>query len=156
MTTIAFDGKTLASDSQATSGGMVVSTREQKLFIGGDWLINGQKVLAFGLAGDCGVEHELFNVLSCDLDFMSEFSAHISFSALAVTGNDESYFLWKDKDSTRVVISRNYGHAAIGSGSTIAITAMHLGKTAAEAVKVATELDTLSGGSVNKVYFGWD
>lgn len=40
------------------------------------------------------------------------------------------------------------GFAAIGSGGRYAITAMHLGKSAEQAVTIATELDIYSGGTV--------
>lgn len=41
--------------------------------------------------------------------------------------------------------------AAIGSGAKFAATAMHLGKTAKQAVEVATELDIYSGGIVKEM-----
>jgi len=40
---------------------------------------------------------------------------------------------------------------AIGSGSPYANTAMHLGKTAKQAVEIATELDMYSGGAVKEM-----
>lgn len=43
------------------------------------------------------------------------------------------------------------GYGAIGSGSDFAITAMHLGKTAKQAVEIATELDLYTGGNVKEM-----
>jgi len=148
MTTIAFDGKTIASDSQSSMDGIVVSRQEQKVFTGEDWTVNGRHVIAAGMSGDCGVEEEVFNVMSVGLDFMSDFSPQIEFYALLVVGENESYFVMKPRESTRASVMLQRGMFAIGSGDVIAITAMHLGKTAAEAVQIAIELDTRSGGDV--------
>ena len=41
--------------------------------------------------------------------------------------------------------------ASIGSGAPYAITAMHLGKSAKQAVEIATELDMFSGGTVKEM-----
>lgn len=151
MTTIAFDGKTLAADTQSNMGSIVVSNREQKIFSQDGWTVNGRKVLAAGTAGDCGIEEELFNVMTVGLDFMSDFSPQIEFHALLVVGEDESYFVMKDREATRAMIMLQRGKFAIGSGDVVAITAMHLGKTAEEAVQVAIELDTRTGGVVETV-----
>lgn len=43
------------------------------------------------------------------------------------------------------------GFAAIGSGARFAITAMHLGKSAKQAVEIATELDLYTGGNVKEM-----
>lgn len=40
---------------------------------------------------------------------------------------------------------------AIGSGDKFAITAMHLGKSAKQAVEIATELDLFTGGNVKEM-----
>lgn len=48
-------------------------------------------------------------------------------------------------------VSPSGGFAAIGSGGGYAVTAMHLGKTAKQAVEVATELDIYSGGIVKEM-----
>lgn len=151
MTTIAFDGNTLASDSQSSAGNLVISMREKKIFTGDGWSVNGKPVIAVACAGDCGIEEELFNVMTVGLDFMTDFSPHIDFTALLVTGKDESYVIWKEKDSTRAPIMFQRGPIAIGSGDVIATTAMHLGKTAVEAVQVAIELDKSTGGTVDSV-----
>lgn len=42
-------------------------------------------------------------------------------------------------------------HAAIGSGQDFAIAAMHLGKTAADAARVAADLDLYCSGSIDTI-----
>lgn len=48
-------------------------------------------------------------------------------------------------------VSTRGDYASIGSGSDFANTAMHLGKTAKQAVEVATELDLYTGGNVKEM-----
>ena len=48
-------------------------------------------------------------------------------------------------------VSTRGEYAAIGSGSDFATTAMHLGRTAKQAVEVATELDLYTGGNVKEM-----
>lgn len=43
------------------------------------------------------------------------------------------------------------GYGAIGSGAPFATTAMHLGKSAKQAVEIATELDLYTGGNVKEM-----
>ncbi len=43
------------------------------------------------------------------------------------------------------------GYGAIGSGAQFASTAMHLGKSAKQAVEIATELDLFTGGNVREM-----
>lgn len=48
-------------------------------------------------------------------------------------------------------VSMHLEHASIGSGSMFATTAMHLGKSAKQAVEIATELDLYTGGNVKEM-----
>lgn len=43
------------------------------------------------------------------------------------------------------------GYAAIGSGSSFATTAMHLGKSPKQAVEIAAQLDLFTGGTIREV-----
>ncbi|CAM7596889.1 peptidase HslV family [Escherichia coli] len=151
MTTIAWDGKTLASDTQATSGDVVCSYTEQKIYTPPEsgWEVCGSKVVALGCSGDCGAEMELQELLKNNLTYASEFLPTFSFTALAITGAGRAYIISKEKGETRASISLQVEPYAIGSGGLIARTAMHCGKNAREAVQVAIDLDCHSGGSVD-------
>ncbi|WP_145534856.1 hypothetical protein [Yersinia alsatica] len=62
MTTIAWDGHTLAADGQSTLNDLICSMKEQKIYYpsnGVEWRVNGEIVLAIAAAGDCGSEFEL-------------------------------------------------------------------------------------------------
>ncbi|EKE3573618.1 hypothetical protein ABUO89_000552 [Escherichia coli] len=151
MTTIAWDGKTLASDTQATSGDVVCSYTEQKIYTPPEsgWEVCGSKVVALGCSGDCGAEMELQELLKNNLTYASEFLPTFSFTALAIIGAGRAYIISKEKGETRASISPQVEPYAIGSGGLIARTAMHCGKNAREAVQVAIDLDCYSGGSVD-------
>ena len=156
MTTVAWDGKTLASDTQASTGSVVCSLSEQKIYTPPEsgWEIYGSKVLAFGFSGDCGAEMELQDLLKHNLTYASEFLPILSFTALAIIGAGRAYIITKEKGETRASISLQVGPYAIGSGDLIARTAMHCGKNAREAVQVAIDLDCYSGGSVDSFTAG--
>ncbi|EOP0659484.1 hypothetical protein RIK33_000135 [Escherichia coli] len=151
MTTIAWDGKTLASDPQASSGDVVCSYTEQKIYTPPEsgWEVCGSKVVALGCSGDCGAEMELQEMLKNNLTYASEFLPTFSFTALAIIGAGRAYIISKEKGETRSSISLQVEPYAIGSGGLIARTAMHCGKNAREAVQVAIDLDCYSGGSVD-------
>ncbi|ECI3925491.1 hypothetical protein AMA33_12540 [Salmonella enterica subsp. enterica serovar Brandenburg] len=151
MTTIAWDGKTLASDTQATSGDVVCSYTEQKIYTPPEsgWEVCGSKVVALGCSGDCGAEMELQELLKNNLTYASEFLPTFSFTALAIICAGRAYIISKEKGETRASISPQVEPYAIGSGGLIARTAMHCGKNAREAVQVAIDLDCYSGGSVD-------
>ncbi|EDI0753432.1 TPA: hypothetical protein G9F10_003080 [Salmonella enterica] len=151
MTTIAWDGKTLASDTQASSGDVVCSYTEQKIYTPPEsgWEVCGSKVIALGCSGDCGAEMELQELLKNNLTYASEFLPTFSFTALAIIGAGRAYIISKEKGETRASISLQVEPYAIGSGGLIARTAMHCGKNAREAVQVAIDLDCYSGGSVD-------
>lgn len=151
MTTIAWDGKTLAADSLATSSGMVVSTNEQKIFVpqGEDWSVNGHPVAAFATAGDCGCEFEIAELLKEGITYSTKYSPAFDFACIIITEDNECVLLYKDAGSEFAKISRQDGFYAIGSGYAIATTAMHLGKSAIEAVNAAIQIDTTSGGNIS-------
>ena len=144
MTTVAWDGKTLASDTQASSGDVVCSTSEQKIYTPPE----------LGCSGDCGAEMELQDLLAHNLTYATEFLPTFSFTALAVVGAGRTYIIAKEKGETRASISLQVEPYAIGSGGLIARTAMHCGKNAREAVQVAIDLDCYSGGSVDSFTAG--
>lgn len=158
MTTIAWDGRTLAADSQSQSGDVICSVREPKLFKpkpGEEWTIYGEKVVAIGTSGDCGAEMEIMDVLrDGGLSYKSQFLPTFQFTALLIISAGRAYIASKDKGETAALISLQLDPYAIGSGGLIARTAMHLRHNAIEAVQTAIELDLCSGGRVDSITFG--
>lgn len=150
MTTIAWDGCTLAADSQATNSDAVSSLSEQKIFTpsNAEWLINGERIIAIGITGDCGTEEQLFSLLPGNLTYKTEFTTEVDFSAIAITGTGRAWVIAKDEGKTHASIWLRKESLAIGSGHMIAKAAMKCGKNAIEAVRIAIEMDVYSGGMV--------
>lgn len=150
MTTIAWDGSTLASDSQSTSNDAICTLNEQKIFTPSEkpWSVNGEAVLAVGTAGDCGIELQLFEMMESDLTHKSQFTTEPSFTALAVTGKGRLWIICKNSGDAHASVSLQLDSYATGSGGMIARAAMVCGKDAIGAVEVATTMDVFSGGKV--------
>lgn len=134
MTTVAFDGYTLAADSLVTSqntrvgqmdklwrwkhGWFSVSGRLEHYRIIRDFLNNGKKSKCLGK----------FSCLAWNED------EQVMYEAV----NDFAFYPAPCPD-------------AIGSGEQIALTALHMGKTAKQAIELAIKLDTSTGGPAKKV-----
>lgn len=139
MTTVAWDGKTLAADKLATSSGMRITVT--KLF-----RARGCLVAAAG-----------------DLDRINESVAWFAAGAdpknmppYARDNNDYVGMLVIEKDGSILKYERSAvpfkiesPFMAIGSGRDYAMAAMHLGKSASEAVAVAIALDCNSGNGID-------
>lgn len=136
MTTIAWDGKTIAADSRGTRGGEIVQGSVTKLIP-----LPDDGVFAF-----CGSIAEAWEVLESILeDTKTPRAANLT--ALKITPKGHVYVYeghgaWF-KDSGRI--------GAWGSGGEYALGAMMVGATAVEAVKAACKLDSGSGGPVRSI-----
>lgn len=65
---------------------------------------------------------------------------------------DEKHRVWV-ADGRRIYTRINHPYWAIGSGADYALAAMHCGRTAAQAVRLASKLDINSGIGVDCVRF---
>lgn len=136
MTTIAWDGVSLCSDSLLTSD-RIRSGFAKKIFR----LVDGGRV---GVAGQ-------FSAASVVVDWLK--------SGRAEKPNDDLDFaaIWIQADGSVWCIESDFnpypmsGACAIGSGSDIALAALTLGKTAREAVELAIKLDCMSGGDIDEL-----
>jgi len=133
MTTIAYKDGVIACDSRITSGSLIVDDNEIKMVKKGD--------VVFFLAGSTS-------------DYLAFIDAYISGASVD-----------KDSDCAALVIDKGMVYFvsdeegklfkcpakqpySIGSGSKHAITAMDMGATASEAVKIAMKRDASTGGKV--------
>ena len=135
MTTIAWDGISLCSDSLMTCAGVRVGTMKKihKLH-GGLVAVAGQvsaaQVVLRWLEAGCPDKPE------DDIDFTA---------------------LWIKRDGTVWCIESDFnpypmsGPCTIGSGGDIALAALTLGKTAREAVELGIKLDCISGGEIQEL-----
>lgn len=141
MTTIAWDGETLAADRQSTWGGTPVRTR--KVFkvrhpIHGTWLF-----------GCSGAAHD------CDafVRWARGLGAEVALGDMRILAIHESGSVWTADGALKWSLMR-VKRWAIGSGGDYALGAMVAGCDAREAVQIAMELDVHTGIGVDCVRFG--
>jgi ATP-dependent protease HslVU (ClpYQ) peptidase subunit len=138
-TTIAYDGKTMASDSQVTVGCCHKEFKSDKIKFVAGCVIGGA-----GLVDDIDVFVAWFEAVSkgkkVDKPTLRRFSA------IVVRPDGKAYLYVEDCVPIRI------GHPfAIGSGSRAAVSAMRCGVTARKAVEVACETDLYSSGPIIEV-----
>ena len=135
MTTIAFDGTVLATDSQVNSEGMVFGNKTKILVIN-----DGSRIA-------CASNMDMAYILQSWMNGGEKPTPDTieSYDCIQVMPNGEAF-----------EISGKYLHRvpaclpwAGGSGQTVALVAMRLGKNAIEAVALGIEFDNLSGGPIN-------
>lgn len=158
MTTIAWDGRTLAADGQITLNDMITDTRTQKIFrqsqyyVDDTWHVEGHNIMAFGYSGTYGADRHILELLRTDLTSHSELPEMFSLSCLLV-GQDGQLWAMNTAEGKRDIQVMKVGEPfkakyAIGSGQPYALAAMKSGASAVGAVDIAITLDIFSGGDV--------
>ena len=136
MTTIAYDGVSLCSDSLMTCSGVRVGTMDKIFRLPDGGLL--------GVAGHASAMAVISRWLESGCPDKPE--DDIDFTAL-----------WIKKDGTVWCIESDFnpypmsGPCTIGSGGDIALAALTLGKTAREAVELGIQLDCISGGEIQEL-----
>lgn len=145
MTTIAWDGKTLAGDRQSTFDGTPARTRKVFRFSRPD---RGDVVLC-GCAGDTG-DCQVYIRWAKDKDAIKK--GPPAFKSLVVLSIDSKRRIWCATENMHWYrIGAKFW--AIGSGAEYALGAMAAGKSARDAVRIASKLDTSTGFGVDVVSF---
>ena len=148
MTTIAWDGETLAADTRTCINNIVATEDRTKLFKTSfdKWTIQGKEIIFFGVAGLTGSEFAIQDLLKVGINPDTEWAPHLDFTAICVTKFGSIFIINKDENTSHPQVVFQKEPYAIGSGGVIARTAMLCGKTSAEAVGIAKMLDVYSGG----------
>ena len=143
MTVIAFDGKTLASDSRSSCGSHIVSDRYQKIYTLPSIAYINDILLAIGVAGALADVDKVLYYLGG-----SEFPSNdVEYDVHAIiVGRAYTYML--EPDSGYLLRYNKKDRLAVGSGGLFANSAMLLGLGAKAAVKHAIKLDAGCGGRV--------
>ena len=136
MTTIAWDGKTLAVDSLATCNEIISSYNEEKLFL------NVGVYSAVAIAGNFAEMLELVEWLKTKDGEMPKANG----TAMCVKP-DGCCFSYHPKDGCSRP-DREDNLAASGTGWEIAIGALEAGCDAVRAVEIAIKRDPFSGGKI--------
>lgn len=133
MTTIAYRDGVLAADTLSSSSGTVAGYqtkiyRERGLLLGGAGSVAAferfRDWIRSGMAGDCPLQKDIGNMF--------------------VITPDGRCTMWCDDGPFRITAD----FWALGSGELLALGAMEVGASAAEAVRAAIKHDTRSGGDV--------
>lgn len=156
MTTIAYDGKTLAADSQTTQDGICLSNSAMKIFARGpedDWSIEGKRVAAFGIAGNLHAANDLRRVMSSFAGHHAgdPFEAGVTFAFIAIAEDRTVFVGGKYSDDDRSWVIEAQSPVAVGSGGDFALGAMAAGVSAEEAVKIASKFDVNTNDSVTSI-----
>jgi hypothetical protein len=145
MTTIAFDGKTIAADTLHQDDFGLIDNAS-KLYAGVDFV-----------AGGAGMQHQIIkwwrNVKLMTFDELIEYG----FPGYERRENDPAILLvklgtskpFKHTGGFFVPVDREFH--AVGSGRDFALAAMFLGKDAAAAVRVAKIFDAGTGGEIESM-----
>lgn len=142
MTTIAFDGKTLAADRRALNSGLVRTTTKIKRF---------GNLLA-GASGD----------LSATIEALEWVRTGRSPEDWPAIQRGEDYAALLVIDAGRILLYEKSPHPAefndsifaIGSGRDFALAAMYLWKSAREAIEIASVFDCGTGNGVDVLEVG--
>lgn len=144
MTTIAWDGKTLAADRQTSYGTTPMpSTKIEKI----KW--KGKEAL-IGSAGRCEDCDNVIDWIKTGKNKPEIDDDNRDFSIIVVTKDDGVLY------AAQSLYFHKVGHNqwAIGSGGDYALGAMKFGATAAQAIEIASQLDTQTGLGVDTLTFG--
>ena len=142
MTTLAFDGKTLASDSQVSCGGMITSTSEQKIYILKD--------------GRCFAGCGTVKFVTIVLKWLNDGQPDPAPTWDEKDGDFEGLIVNADGTNPCEIYSGGvFSPVEVpwvgGSGCRFALAAMRLGYTARQAVECAKGLDAYTGGPVQTI-----
>lgn len=140
MTTVATDGVTIAADGRTTAGNEIVNDSTRKIHR----LPDGSVVAE---AGTCTASITAIEELSdAMLEGRPPKFAKGEYTLLRLRADGKAVIYWGEL--TPVEVPTPY---AIGSGGEFARGAMAYGASAAVAVRIATKLDSKSGGRVRSM-----
>jgi hypothetical protein len=143
MTTIAWDGKTLAVDRQADNG----ETRETVTKLRWRYTAEGKEVMAWTGFHEQGLWLAEWYFAGADRSKWPEFQASKDWTILVVAGPKGV------KVYERLPIAQKIEDAfmAWGAGRNLALGAMAAGADACQAIEIATRFDIHTGQGVNSI-----
>lgn len=136
MTTIAWDGKTLAAERQITAS-TEISCFAKKI----RKTLDGRLI---GAAGTLGATDALLDWLESGGERPEFLEEKQHAEAIEIHPNGD---VWFHAQFHKSKVCR--GKHALGSGSSYALAAMECGKNAKDAVKIAIKFDANSGGKID-------
>lgn len=158
MTSLAWDGVTLATDSQITSGGTIHPAPFKKIYTPDDateyWEANGVKIVAFAISGQAKAVEYIKEHLRKGIDYKYRMTHEdeLDFEVILITER-HNCFIWsvyanKEKRGEEQFLLPMDPPVTGGSGRRVAMAVMSIGKTAEFAIKATSKLDIFTGGEV--------
>ncbi len=141
MTTIAFDGTTMAADTLCVDN-WGFPTAAHKIMRGTDYLVGGSGPLGTIKRWWNGVGEYWPAAKVIEHGYPEHLDRDWPHIMLATKNG-----IWQLSQNAFIEVTHQ--HFAIGSGRDYAIAAMHLGKSAEEAVRLAMQYDTGTGGDID-------
>lgn len=148
MTVIAWDGKTLAADKQATEGGIRQVTTKIKLITKGRF--KAHMIAGAGLTSQANMLMAWFEAGAEPSTFPKYQEVDDLSAALLVITPDKEILRFDVNPIPTVFYDKTY---ALGSGREVAIGAMAMGANAVQAVEVASHFCSGCGMGVDSITF---
>ncbi len=146
MTSIAFDGKVLASDSRMTVDSIISSDNIQKLFPLDNIPYFNDELLYCGLSGDICDWQKYLHLLNQPKFYEIDLKCDVRG---IVVGIKHAYYI--ERNTLFLVKCNRNEKMAEGSGRDFALSCMSLGSDAADAIKHAKKFDSATGGRIQSV-----
>ncbi len=140
MTSIAWDGKTLAADGRCTSGSRIMQDNRAKILVDVHSEVRGSTVIAYALAGAADMTHRVGKWIEEGCPVTEDFK-DCEFECIIITEDKAFTYSAEANDIFELQSSE-----ALGSGYYYALSALKLRKNAVQAVKFAATIDIFSGG----------
>lgn len=155
MTTVCWDGNTLAADTLYTAGGRKMQGHYEKILFPEDkqWTVEGKKVLAFGFSGAIGSIQKIKSLMEAGITSDTEVDPDNSgFNILMVTEHKQVYNWTVGQNAQKESVKDLFvtdGNFAIGSGGIYGLGVMAIKGDSISGVKAGIKVDIHSGGYID-------
>lgn len=155
MTTIAWDGVTIAHDSQATAGSLIMANQQKSFVLDADdkFFICGELAVLIVGSGSAGDERYAKQFMRLAVDDIMEMPEELDFTQWVFTDKGNCFAIQKIPDNKYPAVYAVIPPLAAGCGRDFAMTAMYLGQTAEQAVITASVLDAFTDSNVKTYKF---
>lgn len=147
MTIIAWDGKTLAADKQATNSGFALKVTKIYRF--------GDELIAAAGESDSGEALRYWYMNGADIGKYPDNTDPNGYSKASLMVISRDGTIRKFEMAPHPILIES-GYCAMGSGRDYALATMHLGYDARKAVEVASALDVDCGLGIDVLMFDSD
>ena len=146
MTTIVWDGKTIAADGRVSTGSRISQDDRIKIYMLLGATVRGSKVICYAVAGVADLVDVLGDWIKEDCPITDEFQDK-EFAVIIIT--EDSAYLYHETSNDLFELQCT---ECLGSGGVYAEAVLPLGFNAVKACKHGASIDLFSGGTGCYVY----